>query len=55
MTILLAKDHALEKKELFYAKIEVSMFVNFEVDHLKKKRRRMIKKLAVFWNFHVAL
>ena len=45
--ILLAKDHASERKELFYAKIKVSSFVNFEVDRLKKKMMMMIKKSAV--------
>ena len=44
--ILLAKDHAPERKESFYAKIKVSTFVNFEVDHLKKKKK-MMKKSAV--------
>ena len=32
MMSLLAKVHALERKESFYAKIKVSTFVNFEVD-----------------------
>ena len=43
--ILLAKDHALERKQPFYAKIKVNVFVNFEVDCLKKKK--MMKKSAV--------
>ena len=34
-TILLASDHAQERKELFYAKMKVSRFVNFEVGRLK--------------------
>ena len=34
-TILLVKDHALERKD---AKIKVSVFVNFMVDSLKKRR-----------------
>ena len=46
MMILLAKGHAPESKELFYAKIKVSTFVNFEVGQLKKKKM-MMKKLAV--------
>ena len=44
--ILLAKDHASERKESFYAKIKVSSFVNFEVDRLKKMMM-MMKKSAV--------
>ena len=47
MTILLAKNHALERKESFYDEIKVSAFVNFEVDRLKKKKMMMIKKSAV--------
>ena len=43
--ILLVKDHAPERKELFYAKMKVSMFVNFTVDHLKKMM--MMKKSTV--------
>ena len=43
--ILLPKDHALERKELFYGKIKVSTFVNIEVDSLKKMM--MMKKSAV--------
>ena len=42
--ILLALDHAVERKELFHAKIKVSAFVNFEVDHFKKKEE--MKKSA---------
>ena len=41
-TILLAKDHAPEKKELFCAKIKVSAFVNFEVDRLKKMKKSAV-------------
>lgn len=44
MTILLAKDHAPERKESFYATIKLSAFVNFEVDQEKKK---MMKKSVV--------
>ena len=47
MTILLAKNHALERKESFYDEIKVRTFVNFEVDRLKKKKMMMIKKSAV--------
>ena len=36
--ILLAKDHALERKESFYVEIKVNTFVNFEVGHLKKTK-----------------
>ena len=38
-TILLAKYHAPEKKESFYAKKKVSPFVNFEVGRLKKNKK----------------
>ena len=44
--ILIVKDHAPERKELFYANMKVSMFVNFTVDHLKKKMM-MLKKSMV--------
>ena len=51
-TILLVKDHAPERKELFYVKIKVSTLVNFVVDRLKKKKKKMtmimmMKKSAV--------
>ena len=49
MTIPFAKDHTLERKESFYAKIKVSAFVNFVEDNKKKK---MMKKSAV-WEFSV--
>lgn len=39
------KDHEQETNRLFYEKTEVSSFVNFEVDSLKKMM--MKKKLAV--------
>ena len=50
-TILLAQDHAPERKESFYVKIKVSAFVNFEVGHLKKKK--MMKKYSKteVWHF----
>ena len=34
-TILLAKEHAPDRKESFYAKIKVRAFFSFEVDGLK--------------------
>ena len=43
MTILLAKDHAPKRKESFYVKIKVSVFINFEIDPQKKI---MMKKSA---------
>ena len=42
MTISLANDHALERKESFYANTKVSAFVNFEVDHLKKMMKSVV-------------
>ena len=38
------------EKESFYAKINVSVFVNFEVDRLKKKMMKKIFKTEV-WHF----
>ena len=35
--ILLAKDHALDRRKSFYVQTKVSIFVNFEVDHKMKK------------------
>ena len=38
--ILMAKNHARERKKPFYAKTKVSMFTNFEVNRLIKKMEK---------------
>ena len=43
------EDHAPERKESFYAKIDVSAFVNFEVDRLKKMMKKFSK--TEVWQF----
>ena len=45
----MAKDHARERKKPFYAKTKVSMFANFEVGRLikKKKKKKKMEKSAV--------
>ena len=45
--ILMAKDHALEKKKPFYAKTKLSAFANFEVGRLIKKKKKKMEKSAV--------
>ena len=44
----MAKDHARERNKPFYAKTKLSMFANFEVGGLiKKKKKKKMEKSAV--------
>ena len=52
----MAKYHAPDTKESFYAEIKVSAFVTFEVDRLKKEKK-MMKKIfkTEVWQYSICL